>query len=55
MSTRRSKFKGNSRNELRARILVKQAKRLWHFGPKRVDPENRIEPVELMVRRLRYG
>ncbi len=55
MGMLRSRFKGTSKNELRARLAVKRAKNLWHFGPKKVDPKGRSEPVEIMVRRLLFG
>jgi hypothetical protein len=55
MGMQRSRLKGTSKNELRARLAVKRAKNLWHFGPKQVDPKGRSEPVEIVVRRLLFG
>jgi hypothetical protein len=50
---RKSTLKGLPRDELRARIAVKRAKRLWHFGPKKITSKK--EPVETIVRKLRFG
>lgn len=55
MGKQNRRLKGIPRSELRARLAVKRAKNLWHFGQKRTNPNGRSEPVETMVRRLRFG
>jgi hypothetical protein len=55
MGTQKTRLKGIPKNELKARLAVKRAKNLWHFGPKRMDPHGRVEPVDSMVQRLRFG
>lgn len=55
MGMQRSRLKGASKNELRARLAVKRAKNQWHFGPKQVDSKGGAEPVEIVVRRLLFG
>jgi hypothetical protein len=51
----KSKLRGIPRNELRARIAIKRAKKLWHFGPKNGDYTSKTEPVDTIVRKLRFG
>lgn len=55
MGMQKRRLRGIPRSELRARLAVKRAKALWHFGPKKVDSSGRSEPVETMVQRLRFG
>lgn len=55
MGTQKTRLRGIPKNELKARLAVKRAKNQWHFGPKRINPNGRAEPVDTMVRRLRYG
>jgi hypothetical protein len=55
MGMQKTRLKGIPRSELKARLAFKRAKNLWHFGPKRTDSNGRSEPVETMVRRLRFG
>ena len=54
MGMQKTRLKGIPKSELKARLAIKRAKNLWHFGPKRVDPNGRAEPVDSMVQRLRY-
>ena len=55
MATQKSRLKGISRKELRTRIAIKRAKKLWHFGLKRAKSSDAIEPIDVMVRKLRFG
>ncbi len=55
MGMQKRRLRSIPRSELRARLAVKRAKALWHFGPKKVDSSGRSEPVETMVQRLRFG
>ena len=55
MGTQKTRLRGIPKDDLKARLAVKRAKTLWHFGPKRVDPKGRTEPVDSIVQRLRYG
>ena len=55
MGMQKTRLKGIPRNELKARLAVKRAKNLWHFGPKLPGSNGKPEPVETLVRRLRFG
>jgi hypothetical protein len=49
------RLKGIPKKDLRSRIANKRAKELWHFGPKEKGPKKNTEPVEIMIRRMRFS
>jgi hypothetical protein len=49
------RLKGIPKEDLRSRIARKRAKELWHFGPKESGTKKSVEPVEIMIRRMRYS
>jgi hypothetical protein len=55
MSVQTYRLKGIPRKDLKSRIAHKRVKTLWHFGPKETNPQRSSDPVELLVRRLRFS
>jgi hypothetical protein len=49
------RLKGIPKEDLRSRIAKKRAKELWHFGPKDNRTKKNVEPVEIIIRRMRFS
>jgi hypothetical protein len=55
MSVQTYRLKGIPRKDLKSRIAHKRVKTLWHFGPKEIKSKRSSDPVELLIRRLRFS
>lgn len=47
-------IRGIPRFELKARLEAKKARRRWYFGPKSKTKVTADEPVDHMLRRIRF-
>jgi hypothetical protein len=49
------RLKGIPKNNLKSRIAQNRAKNMWHFGPKEKKTHKDTEPVEMVLRRMRFS
>lgn len=55
MSVQTWRLKGIPKNNLKSRIANNRAKNMWHFGPKEKGTKKDTEPVEILLRRMRFS
>ena len=55
MSVQTWRLKGIPKNNLKSRIANNRAKNMWHFGPKENGIKKDREPVEIILRRMRFS
>jgi len=55
MSVQTWRLKGIPKNNLKSRIANNRAKNIWHFGPKEKGTKKDTEPVEMLLRRMRFS
>jgi len=48
------RLKGIPRKDLKSRLANKRARGSWHFGPKDLVAKKDSEPVDILVKRLRF-
>ena len=54
MGMQKWRLKGIPRKDLKSRLANKRTSGSWHFGPKEVIAKKGDEPVDVLVKRLRF-